>query len=58
MDKTSLSRGGLMNKFIKDIIDKNCSDKQKKKELDKLNDEIEMAIGILSGNYFFSNLLF
>ena len=30
-----------MNKFIKDIIDKNCSDKQKKKELDKLNNEIE-----------------
>lgn len=40
-----------MNKFIKDIIDKTCSDKQKKKELDKLSDEIEMAKGILSGKF-------
>ena len=40
-----------MDKFIKDIIDKNCSDKQKKKELDKLNNEIEMAKGILSGKF-------
>lgn len=40
-----------MNKFIKDIIEKSCSDKQKKKELDKLGDEIEMAKGILSGEF-------
>lgn len=40
-----------MNKFIKDIIDKTCSDKQKKKELYKLSDEIEMAKGILSGKF-------
>lgn len=40
-----------MNKLIKDIIDKTCSDKQKKKELDKLSDEIEMAKGILSGKF-------
>lgn len=40
-----------MNKFIKDIIDKSCSDKQKKNELNKLSDEIEMAKGILSGKF-------
>lgn len=40
-----------MNKFIKDIINKPCSDKQKKKELDKLIDEIEVAKGILSGKF-------
>lgn len=40
-----------MNKFIKDIIDKKCSDLQKKNELDKLSDEIEMAKGILSGKF-------
>lgn len=40
-----------MDKFIKDIIEKNCSDKQKKKELDKLSDEIEMARGILNGKF-------
>lgn len=40
-----------MNKIIKDIINKNCSDKEKNKELDKLNDEIEMAKGILNGKF-------
>lgn len=40
-----------MNKFIKDIIEKSCSDKQKKKELNKLSDEIKMAKGILSGEF-------
>lgn len=40
-----------MNKFIKDIINKTCSDKQKEKELDKLSDEIEMAKGILLGKF-------
>lgn len=40
-----------MNKFIRDIIEKTCSDKLKKKELDKLSAEIEMAKGILSGKF-------
>ncbi len=40
-----------MNKSIKDIINKKCSDKQKINELDKLSDEIEMAKGILSGKF-------
>lgn len=34
-----------MNKIIRDIIDKKCSDKQKKNELDKLSEDIEMALG-------------
>ena len=40
-----------MNKIIRDIIDKKCSDKQKKNELDKLSEDIEMALGILSGKF-------
>lgn len=40
-----------MNKFIKDIIDKKCNDIEKKNELDKLSDEIEVAKGILSGKF-------
>lgn len=40
-----------MNKLIKNIIDKTCSDEQKKKELDKLNDEIKMAKDIISGKF-------
>lgn len=40
-----------MNKFIKVIINKKCSDKQKKSELDKLSEDIEMAKGILSGKF-------
>lgn len=40
-----------MNKIIKDIIDKECSKREKDKALDLLSHEIEMAKGILSGNY-------
>ena len=40
-----------MNNIIKDIINKNCSKEEKNKALDLLNDEIEMAKGILSGKY-------
>lgn len=40
-----------MNKVIQDIINKNCKDKEKKKALDLLSDEIEMARGILSGKF-------
>lgn len=40
-----------MNKIIRDIIDKKCSDKQKKNELDKLSEDIKMALGILSGKF-------
>lgn len=40
-----------MNKIIQDIINKNCKDKEKKKALDLLSNEIEMARGILSGKF-------
>ena len=40
-----------MNKIIKDIIDRNCTDEEKKKALDSLYDEINMAKGILSGKF-------
>lgn len=40
-----------MNKFIRDIIDKKCSNIQKKNELNKLGNEIEVAKGILSGEF-------
>lgn len=40
-----------MNKIIRDIIDKKCSDKEKKNELDKLYEDIEMALDILSGKF-------
>lgn len=44
-----------MNKIVRDIIDKKCSDKQKKNELDKLSEDIERAIGILSGKFQYWN---
>lgn len=40
-----------MNKIIKDIMNKKCSDEEKKKMLDLLTDEIEIARGILSGKF-------
>lgn len=40
-----------MNKIIKDIIDKKCSNNEKNQELNKLSDEIEMAKGILGGKF-------
>lgn len=40
-----------MNKFIKDIIDRKCTNKEKNKALDLLSDDIEMARGILSGKF-------
>lgn len=40
-----------MNKIIKDIIDKRCSNKEKEKTLNLLSDEIEMARDILSGKF-------
>lgn len=40
-----------MNKIIRDIIDRDCSKEDKDKALNLLNEEIEMAKGILSGKY-------
>lgn len=40
-----------MNKIVKNIIDKKCSDEEKNKALDLLSDDIEMARGILYGKY-------
>lgn len=40
-----------MNKIIKDIIDKKCGDKEKNRALDLLSNEIDMARGILSGEF-------
>lgn len=40
-----------MNKIIKDIIDRNCTDEEKKKALNSLSNEINMAKGILSGKF-------
>lgn len=40
-----------MNRIIKYIIDKKCSDKEKNKALDLLSEEIDMARGILSGEF-------
>lgn len=40
-----------MNKAIRDIIDKKCSDEEKDKELNSLSNDIEMAKGILSGKF-------
>ena len=40
-----------MNKTIKDILDRNCTDKEKNKTLDSLIDDINMAKGILSGKF-------
>lgn len=42
-----------MNKIINDIINKKCSENEKKKELDTLSSEIEMAKGILSGKFLY-----
>lgn len=40
-----------MNKVIKDVIDRKCTKEEKYKALDLLNDDIEMAKGILSGKF-------
>lgn len=40
-----------MNKTVKDIIDRKCSDEEKNKALNLLSDDIEMARGILSGKF-------
>lgn len=40
-----------MNKIIKDIIDKKCSNQEKNKMLKGLSDDIEMAKGILDGKF-------
>ena len=40
-----------MEKIIRDIIDKECSNEEKNKALDLLSDEIKMAKGILSGKF-------
>lgn len=40
-----------MNKAIKDIIDRKCTKEEKNKALDLLNDDIEMAKGILNGKF-------
>lgn len=40
-----------MNKTVKDIIDRKCSDEEKNKALNLLSNEIEMARGILSGKF-------
>lgn len=42
-----------MNKVIKDIIDSNSSKEEKKKTLDVLIEQIEMARGILNGNFIY-----
>lgn len=42
-----------MNKIIKDIIDKKCSNEEKNKALNLLSEEIEMARGILSGKFLY-----
>ena len=46
-----------MNSIIKDIINRNCSKEEKNKALDLLNDEIEMAKGILAFHNRFIILL-
>lgn len=40
-----------MNKIIKDIIDSRCSYKEKNKALDLLSNDIDIARGILSGEF-------
>lgn len=42
-----------MNKIIKDIIGKKCSDAEKNKALDLLSEEIEIARGILYGKFLY-----
>ena len=42
-----------MNKVIKDIIDRNCTNEEKNKALNSLTNEIEIAKDILSGKYKF-----
>jgi len=45
-----------MNKVIRDIVDRDCSKEDKNKALNLLNDEIEMAKGILSGKYLYCSV--
>ena len=40
-----------MNKVIRDIIDRNCTNEDKKGALDSLINDINMAKGILSGKF-------
>lgn len=40
-----------MNKIIKEIIDRRCTKEEKDKALALLNNDIEMAKGILSGKF-------
>lgn len=40
-----------MNKIVRDILDKKCSKEEKNKALNILNNEIEMAKGILAGKF-------